>query len=160
MLGVFWKIQEICSKMGTRILKIDLEMTEIIDPKIGVKSLFLDFYFFSQICRSVYRPTAANGLKQFSKFLCPYCFKFPEFSKTPPTFKILLILKGVMVIQSGFLFSNVHSKKRLSSLNQNFSAIFKSIFECNTIFCIYFYPRKKVDTPFNDWTCMRGTIYK
>ena len=35
MLGVFWKIQEICSKMGTRILKIDLEMTEIFDPKVG-----------------------------------------------------------------------------------------------------------------------------
>ena len=33
MIGVFWKIQEICSKMGTRILKIDLEMTEIIYPK-------------------------------------------------------------------------------------------------------------------------------
>ena len=29
MFGVFWKIQEICIKMGTRILKIDLEMTEI-----------------------------------------------------------------------------------------------------------------------------------
>ena len=35
MLGVFWKIQKICSKMGTRILKIDLEMTEIIDPEVG-----------------------------------------------------------------------------------------------------------------------------
>ena len=35
MLGVFWKIHEICSKMGTRILKIDLEMTEIIDTKVG-----------------------------------------------------------------------------------------------------------------------------
>ena len=35
MLGVFWKIQEICSKMGTRILKIALKMTEIIDLKIG-----------------------------------------------------------------------------------------------------------------------------
>ena len=35
MLGVFWKIQEICSKMGTKILKIDLKMTEIIDPKVG-----------------------------------------------------------------------------------------------------------------------------
>jgi len=35
MLGVFWKIQEICSKMGTRILKIALKMTEIIDPKVG-----------------------------------------------------------------------------------------------------------------------------
>ena len=48
-------------------------------------------------------------------------------------------------------------KKRLSSLNLNFSSILKSIFECNTIFCIYFYPRKKVDAPFNDRTCMRGT---
>ena len=35
MLVVFWKIQEICSKMGTRILKIALKMTEIIDPKVG-----------------------------------------------------------------------------------------------------------------------------
>ena len=35
MFGAFWKIQEFCSKMGTRILKIDLEMTEIIDPKVG-----------------------------------------------------------------------------------------------------------------------------
>ena len=34
MLGVFWKIQEIFSKMVTRILKIDLEMAEIIDPKV------------------------------------------------------------------------------------------------------------------------------
>ena len=35
MLGVFWKIQEICSKMGTKILKIDEEMSEIIDAKVG-----------------------------------------------------------------------------------------------------------------------------
>ena len=35
MLGVFWKIQEICSKMCTRILKIALKMTQIIDLKIG-----------------------------------------------------------------------------------------------------------------------------
>ena len=29
--------------------------------KINVKSLFLDSYFFAQICRSVYRPMAING---------------------------------------------------------------------------------------------------
>ena len=40
MLGVFWKIQEICGKMGTRILKIDLEMTEIIDTKVGKPPLW------------------------------------------------------------------------------------------------------------------------
>ena len=34
-LGVFWKIQEICSKMGTRIFKIEGELSEIIDPKVG-----------------------------------------------------------------------------------------------------------------------------
>ena len=35
MLGVFWKIREICSKTGTRISKIDGEMSEIIEPKVG-----------------------------------------------------------------------------------------------------------------------------
>jgi len=35
MLGVFWKIQEICNKMGTRICKIVEEMSEIIEPKVG-----------------------------------------------------------------------------------------------------------------------------
>ena len=35
MLGVYHKIQEICSKMGTKILKIDGEMPKIIEPKVG-----------------------------------------------------------------------------------------------------------------------------
>ena len=35
MFGVFWKIQEICSKTCTRISKIDGEMSEIIEPKVG-----------------------------------------------------------------------------------------------------------------------------
>ena len=34
-LGVFWKIQEICNKMGTRICKIVEEMSEIIELKVG-----------------------------------------------------------------------------------------------------------------------------
>ena len=34
-LGVFWKIQEICYKMGTRICKIVQEMSEIIESKVG-----------------------------------------------------------------------------------------------------------------------------
>ena len=32
---MLWKIQEICSKMGTRIFKIDEEMSEIIAAKVG-----------------------------------------------------------------------------------------------------------------------------
>ena len=32
-------------------------------PKNSEKSLFFDFYFFWRIYRSVYRPTAANGLR-------------------------------------------------------------------------------------------------
>ena len=54
-MGVFWKIQEICSKMGTRILKIALEMTEIIDPKVGnplekkAKSA-IKWYFQNPVC--------------------------------------------------------------------------------------------------------------
>ena len=35
MLGGFQKIQEICTKIGTRILKIDQEMTEKIELKVG-----------------------------------------------------------------------------------------------------------------------------
>ena len=35
MLGVFQKIQEICTKIGTRIFKIDQEMTEKIELKVG-----------------------------------------------------------------------------------------------------------------------------
>ena len=34
-LGVFWKIQENCNKMGTRICKIVEKMSEVIEPKVG-----------------------------------------------------------------------------------------------------------------------------
>ena len=34
MFGVFWKIQEICSKMGSKIFKIDWEMSEIMESKV------------------------------------------------------------------------------------------------------------------------------
>ena len=34
MLGEFPKIKEICSQMGTRILKINWEMSEVINPKL------------------------------------------------------------------------------------------------------------------------------
>ena len=33
--GVFQKIQEICTKIGTRISKIDWELSEIIEAKDG-----------------------------------------------------------------------------------------------------------------------------
>ena len=35
MLGVFWKIQEICYIMGTEIFKIEEEMTEKMKPKVA-----------------------------------------------------------------------------------------------------------------------------
>ena len=34
-LGVFWKIQDICYNMGTKIFKIEEEMTEKMKPKVG-----------------------------------------------------------------------------------------------------------------------------
>ena len=34
MLGVFWKIQDICYKMGTEIFKIEEEMTEKMKPEV------------------------------------------------------------------------------------------------------------------------------
>ena len=39
-------------------------------PKNSEKNLFLDFYFFWRIYRSVYRPMAANGLKQCTVLYC------------------------------------------------------------------------------------------
>ena len=35
MLGVFWKIQDICYQMGTEIFKIEEEMTEKMKPKVA-----------------------------------------------------------------------------------------------------------------------------
>ena len=35
MFGEFKKLQKICNKMSTRIFKIDGEMPEIIEPKVG-----------------------------------------------------------------------------------------------------------------------------
>ena len=35
MLGVYWKIQDICYHMGTEIFKIEEEMTEKMKPKVA-----------------------------------------------------------------------------------------------------------------------------
>ena len=35
MLGVFWKIQDICYHMGTEIFKIEEEMTEKMKPEVA-----------------------------------------------------------------------------------------------------------------------------
>ena len=35
MLGVYWKIQDICYHMGTEILKIEEEMTEKMKRKVA-----------------------------------------------------------------------------------------------------------------------------
>ena len=35
MLGVFWKVREICYIMGTEIFKIEEEMTEKMKPKVA-----------------------------------------------------------------------------------------------------------------------------
>ena len=37
--GVFQKIQEICTKIGTRISKIDWELSEIIEAKDGTPKI-------------------------------------------------------------------------------------------------------------------------
>ena len=34
-MGMLWKIQKICSTMGTKIFEIDEKMSEIIDAKVG-----------------------------------------------------------------------------------------------------------------------------
>ena len=41
-LGHYFKIQEICYQIGTKILKIDLEIAEIIEVKVGNHHLEID----------------------------------------------------------------------------------------------------------------------
>ena len=56
MLGVFWKIQEISYKMGTKICKIVEEMSEIIEPKVDNPKNF------SQQKLSHFEPTLKSNL--------------------------------------------------------------------------------------------------
>ena len=56
MLGVFWKIQDISNKMGTRIYIIVEEMSEIIEPKVDNPKNF------SQQKLSHFEPTLKSNL--------------------------------------------------------------------------------------------------
>ena len=93
-----------------------------------------------------------NYLRQFSFNFENSCAhlaaNFLNFPKHPQHFEFWWYWRDLCQFKEklAFFVLKCSLRKRLSSLNQNFSAIFKSIFECNTIFCIYFYPRKKVDT--------------
>ena len=90
-------------------------------PKVGVKSLFLDFYFFSQIFRSVYRPTAANGLRiyvnqpalitfasayQFHVFYC-YLLGLGSFAA--------LLIEALLIVAAGAGW-DVHQRVRVLEL--------------------------------------------
>ena len=48
-LGHLWKIQEISYKIGTRILKIDLEIAEIIEVKVATFNIEI---IFLRLCNS------------------------------------------------------------------------------------------------------------
>ena len=48
-LGHFCKIQEICYQIGTRILKIELEIAEIIEVKVATFNIE---FFFLPLCNS------------------------------------------------------------------------------------------------------------
>ena len=53
-LGEFWKIQEICYMIGTRILKIDLEIVEIIEVKVGNHHLEIDILLLHRGRKIIY----------------------------------------------------------------------------------------------------------
>ena len=42
-VGTFFKIQEICYQKGTKILKIDLEIAEIIEVKVATFNIEIIF---------------------------------------------------------------------------------------------------------------------
>ena len=48
-VGTFFKIQEICYQKGTKILKIDLEIAEIIEIKVAT---FIMEIIFWTLCNS------------------------------------------------------------------------------------------------------------
>ena len=59
-LGVFWKIQDICYIMGTKIFKIGEEMTEKMKPKVanppsknGQNSLFSIYTLIDPLSHSL-----------------------------------------------------------------------------------------------------------
>ena len=56
MLGVFWKVQEICYIMGTEIFKFDEEMTEkmkheVANPPLKKGQNIVEFYCKKQECK-------------------------------------------------------------------------------------------------------------
>ena len=68
--------------MGTEILKIDLEIAEIIDVKVGNHHLEIDILLLHRGRKKI--------LIWFSKFLFLFGSKFPEFYKNVPTFEICM----------------------------------------------------------------------
>ena len=114
MLGVFWKVQEICYVMGTEIFKIEEEMNEKMKPKVanppsknGQNSL-LTLWGCSQMTSAFF------GVSDTPWCLCqpiisfwpaPWCFKltmsalnqkrsFLESSLFPPELSESVLQKG------------------------------------------------------------------
>ena len=96
-LGCFWKTQEICYMIGTRILKIDLEIAEIIEVKVATFNMEIIFClcviakceFLNDGCQ-LWPQLSQVFLNRFSKLLCLSCSKYPEFFKNVPTFSICM----------------------------------------------------------------------
>ena len=69
-LGGFWKIQEICYMIGTRILKIDLEIAEIIEVKVAtfsIKIIFLPLCNSKMSISKWWLPTLTSIISTISK---------------------------------------------------------------------------------------------
>ena len=89
---------EICYIIATRILKIDLEIAEIIEVKVGTRHLEIDILLLHRGRKKISMLKMATltsiisaiFLIRFSKFLCLFGSKFPEFYKNVPTFEICM----------------------------------------------------------------------
>ena len=68
-LGEFWKIQEICYMIGTRILKINSEIAEIIDAKVATPHLRNWYFAIKQRQKNYFYVTGGNfNLNYLSHF--------------------------------------------------------------------------------------------
>ena len=80
----------------------------------------------------LYASFSQSFFLQFLKSQCPFGSKYPEFSKTPPTFAFWMSLRVVMAIfprKGIFLRHPVHSNTKVGAFTQLFDG-FEELLDC------------------------------
>ena len=88
MLGVFWKIQDICYQMGTDIFKIEVEMTENMKHEVANPPLkkWAEFFALNIRCRKLLFSLNCHNLAQ----------NFPKIASCWGNLQDLLMMMGFL----------------------------------------------------------------